>query len=68
MPRVTAEQFVQTWQASSTACEAAKRLRMRLPAVYRRSTRLRAAGVRLKYFLPRVDVAALNKLCEQPNP
>jgi hypothetical protein len=64
-PKVSTERFVEVWQTSSTAGEAAKRLRMRLPAVYRRSIRLRAAGVRLKYFLPRVNVAALNAIVER---
>jgi hypothetical protein len=61
----TSERFVAVWQASRNAGEAAKRLGMSLPAVYKRSTRLRAMGVNLKYFLPRIDVARMNELCRE---
>ena len=67
MPRsiVTPERFTEVWQSSATAGEAAKRLGMRLPAVYRRSIRMRRKGVKLKYFLPRLNLERLNEICER---
>lgn len=61
----TSELFVAVWQDSSSPGQVAKRLRMSLASVQKRSVRLRRAGVKLKYFRQPTDVKALNAICEQ---
>ena len=61
----SAAKFVEVWQSANSPGEVAKRLGMSLASVQRRSVRLRAVGVNLKYFLPRIDVAALNDIVER---
>lgn len=67
--RITPEQFVKTWQASKSICDAAKRMNLSVSGAQSRAFYYRKKGVKLKE-LPRVarrshllDVEALNRLC-----
>lgn len=60
------EKFIQVWETSSTAEEAAARLNMPKPIVHARASQYRKAGVKLKSMprpsKARLDVKGLNEL------
>lgn len=66
--KISAEDFVKVWQASSTTTEVAEKLKLAYATVITRSNQLRKIGVKIK-AMPRkphtspIDVGALNKLC-----
>jgi hypothetical protein len=65
---VSAEVFIQTWQASERAQEVADKLGMPKPIVLARASSYREAGIRLKRMQRHhgrgLNVAALNKLID----
>jgi hypothetical protein len=60
------EKFIEVWETSSTAEEAASRLNMPKPIVHARASQYRKAGVKLKSMprpsKARLDVKGLNNL------
>ena len=75
MPRkkynCTAEQFVEVWQTSTNARQAAETLGMPLGILYARAAGYRSQGINLKKMprkSRRLDVQALNRLVERLTP
>ncbi len=67
---VSPEQFITTWQTSSSIDEVCQRLEMPKPIVHARASNYRQAGIKLKK-MPRkgvsLDVERLNRLIEDIN-
>jgi transposase len=66
---VTAEKFVETWQACSSADEVAKKLDMPKAIVHARASAYRRRGVKLKKMgrptKGKLDIEALNRLIDK---
>lgn len=65
---VSAEEFVKIWQSSESVAQVADQAKMRIIACHVRAANYRRIGVKLKKMKPKgrpkLDVAALNKLCK----
>jgi len=64
---VSAEDFIRTWQASSSLAEAADSLGMQTTSVSTRATNYRKKGIDLKKFRRggRLDVALLKRVAAE---
>jgi hypothetical protein len=66
--KVSPEDFVRAWQASSSLAEVADKLHLSIAGVSTRAQSYRKKGVRLKRFphrLATIDVAALNAIIDE---